>query len=59
MSAEHLQHFSELMSAGEESNGRALQVQQYAVHSAAYNPAFLLPFSLQVRPHTTVPKVHR
>ena len=52
MSAEYLQHLSEVMSVGQEINGRALQAQQYAVHPAAYDPAFLLPFTLQVKLHT-------
>ncbi len=57
MSAEYLQHVSELMSSGEEINGRALQAQQAAVHTAAYDPAFFLPFTLQVRPHTPELKI--
>lgn len=36
------------MSTGEKSMGNVIEPQQHTTHPAGYNPAFLLPFTLQV-----------
>ena len=47
-SAEFLQDFDAEMSKGEESSINAPEHRDHATHPAAYDPAFLLPFTLQV-----------
>ena len=47
-SAEYLEHLGEFVSAGEESTTLPSLQRPGAIHPAAYDPAFLLPFTIQV-----------